>query len=340
MRFATPEAFLLLPLVPFVLWWSLRPQRQMAARYSQLALLRKLPEGWAVWGPRMLAALRGAALLLLITALARPQKIDGQDRSHSDGITIQLVIDNSYSMREEDYDLDSRSISRLDAVKHALRLFVNGGEQGLEGRPHDRIGLISFARDPDVLCPATLDHSAVMQAIDDLQLAPPVGTNIGDGLGWALERLRNDPSKEKVVILLSDGAHTIKDSVLQPLEAAQLAADLKIKVYTIGAVGNRGGNAGLSSWQQLLLSNRHKRAEVGERCLQRIAEATGGEYYRATDTEGLTSIYKEIDRLETTRLERNVEVNYEERYLIVALPGVVLAVLEQLLAATRFLRIP
>src|SRR5262249_8070068 len=144
-----------------------------------------------------------------------------QEQTHRDGIAIQLIIDNSYSMRTRDYDLGSQSISRLEAVKHAVRLFVEGGENGLTGRPNDKIGLITFARDPHVVCPATLDHAAVLDALERIVLAPPVGTNIGDALAWGLDRLRHDPTRQKVIILLSDGSHNVKDS-LPPLDAAQL----------------------------------------------------------------------------------------------------------------------
>jgi Ca-activated chloride channel family protein len=288
--------------------------------------------------------LRAAALGLLVIALARPQTPTENVRTHSKGISIQLVIDNSYSMRTTDYDLGSQSISRLDAVKHSVRLFISGGEHGLSGRPDDRIGIITFARDPDVVCPATLDHAAALDALDRIQLAPPVGTNIGDALAWALDRLRNDPAKEKIVILLSDGSHNIKDS-LQPLEAAKLAADLKIRVYTIGAVGNRFGKQREPNLAELLrqMQGRQSRGSedsVDEPTMEKIAAMTGGKYYRATDTNGLTAIYQDIDQLEKTTLEKTVRVSYREWFLVVLTPAVVLLALEQLLAATRFLRVP
>src|SRR5262249_1974125 len=152
---------------------------------------------WALYGPPLLLSLRALALILLIVALARPQTANAHVHTHSQGISIQLVIDNSYSMRTHDYDLGDQSISRLDAVRHPDRLFIAGGEHGLSGRPDDRIGIITFARDPDVVCPATLDHAAALDALEHIQLAPPVGTNIGDALAWALDRLRSEPAKEK-----------------------------------------------------------------------------------------------------------------------------------------------
>jgi Ca-activated chloride channel family protein len=345
MHFAHPGILWLFALLPIALWWSLRPRHRGAARFSSLRMTAPMPAGWAVWGPVFLASLRTAALVLLIIALARPQTADAHVRTHSDGIAIQLVIDNSYSMRTTDYDMGDQSISRLEAVKHSVRLFIAGGEHGLSGRPNDKIGIITFARDPDVVCPATLDHAAALDALERIELAPPVGTNIGDALAWALDRLRNESAKEKVIILLSDGAHNINDG-LQPLEAARIAADLKLKVYTIGAVGNRFGKPRTVTLADLLRQvqgqGRRWSSEdsVDEPTMQKIAEMTGGQYYRATDTNGLTSIYQDIDRLETTQMEKTVRVSHHEWFVFLIVPAVILLGLEQMLAATRLLRVP
>src|SRR5262245_14665158 len=195
MRFANPEAFLLLALVPLALWASLRARHRGAAHFPDLNTAARLPWGWAVRGPALLASLRVLVLVLVIVALARPQTVDTSVKTHSEGIAIQLVIDNSYSMLSQDYEMGTHAITRLEAVKHAVKLFVAGGEHGLSGRPNDKIGLISFARDPDVVCPATLDHEAVLKGLESITYAPPVGTNIGDALAWALDRLRHDPTK-------------------------------------------------------------------------------------------------------------------------------------------------
>jgi Ca-activated chloride channel family protein len=340
MRFANPEAFVLLPLVPLALWWSLRPRQRGAARFSALRLVWRLPAGWAVRGPLVMAGLRALLVVLAIVALARPQTSDAHERSYADGIAVQLVIDNSYSMRNRDYDLGNESISRLDAVKHAVKLFVEGGEHGLSGRPNDKIGVITFARDPDVVCPLTLDHKAVLDAVADIKLAPPVGTNIGDALAWALDRLRDDPTKQKVVILLTDGGHNIKEG-MPPVDAAQLAADLKIKLYTIGAVGNRFGKPPRTLAEMLReVQGKAPGESVDEPLMEEMAARAGGKYYRATDTDGLANIYKEIDRLETTRLETSVHVSHREWFLAALLPAVGLLLLEQGLGATRLLRIP
>ena len=344
MHFAHAEAFLLLLVLPAALWRSLHPRQRGAARFSGVGRSAARMASWISWAPRLLTGIRAAAIVLLVLALARPQTADAHVQTHSHGISIQLVIDNSYSMRTTDYDLGDSSISRLDAVKHAVRLFVAGGDHGLTGRPDDRIGIITFARDPDVVCPATLDHAAVLDALEHVQLAPPVGTNIGDALAWALDRLQRDPSKERIIVLLSDGSHNVKDG-MPPLDAAKLAADLKVRVYTIGAVGNRFGKArepNLAVLVQLMQGGRRQGSEdsVDEPMMQKIAEFTGGKYFRATDTDGLTSIYQEIDRLEKTQVEQTVRVAQREWFLAALAPAIALLAIEQLLAATRFLRVP
>src|SRR5262245_64671357 len=130
MRFANPEAFLLLLAIPPTLWWSLRSRRHGTARFSGVGVAATLPAGWAVWGPMVLVLLRGLALALLVVGLARPQTSKSHVHTHSEGISIQLVIDNSYSMKSRDYDMGSQSISRLEAVKHSVRLFIAGGDYG------------------------------------------------------------------------------------------------------------------------------------------------------------------------------------------------------------------
>lgn len=339
MRFANPEALALLPLVLLVVWRNLSSPQHAVFRCSTLRLTTRLPVGWAVSGPVVLAALRGVALALLLGALARPQTPDAQVRSQSDGIAIQLVVDTSHSMRQRDFDLGSQSVTRLEAAKHAIRRFVAGGD-GLKGRPSDKVGLMTFARYPEVICPLTLDHKALLEALERVELSPPVGTNIGDALAWALDRLRADPTRQKVMILLSDGSHNVPAG-LAPRQAVQLAADLGVKVYTIGALGNQGTRP-LSLAEQIRATQGRAPAgdSVDEATLESIASLTGGQYFRATDRDGLTRIYQEIDRLETTQHERSLHLAYREWFLVLLLPALSLLLLEQGLAATRLLRIP
>lgn len=343
MRFANPGAFLLLPLVALAAAYLLRSRHPAAARFSSLRLAAALPAGWAVLGPALLLTLRMLTLLALVFALARPQTPDNREQVHSDGIAIQLILDISASMETQDYFDGSVPLSRLQAVKQAMRLFVEGGQHGLSGRPHDKIGIITFARDPDVVCPLTFDHAAVLEALDGIRAAPPIGTNIGDALAWGLDRLHRDSAKQKIIILLSDGAHNVKDA-LPPLEAAQLTADLKIKVHTIGAVGSRlhGANRTLAD---LIRRAQKRQSNMGfddydEPAMQRIADLTGGRYYRAADANGLAAIYRDIDRLETTPMEKTIQTTYREWFWPLIVLALALLAAEQLLASTRCLRVP
>ncbi|HEY7331257.1 MAG TPA: VWA domain-containing protein [Gemmataceae bacterium] len=343
MRFANPEAFLFLPVVALAVGYTLRSRSQAAARFSSLRLTAALPTGWAIIGPALLITSRTLALTALVFALARPQTPNHTEQIHTDGIAIQLILDISASMETRDYAAGSVPLSRLQAVKQALRLFVEGGQEGLSGRPNDKIGIITFAREPEVVCPLTLDHSAVLEALDRIRAAPPVGTNIGDALAWGLDRLHRESAKQKIIILLSDGAHNVKDA-MTPVEAAQLAADLKIKVHTIGAIGNRSHRLNRSLAD--LIRSLQKRSpnmafdDCDEPAMQKIADLTGGRYYRSTDTSGLTAIYRDIDRLETTPIEKTIHTTYREWFWPLVVLALGLLAMEQLLASTRCLRVP
>jgi Ca-activated chloride channel family protein len=273
------------------------------------------------------------ALILLITALARPQTAQANAHSHIEGIAIQLVLDTSLSMGYTDYSLNDQTISRMDAARHAIRLFVKGDpDHGLPGRTQDQIGLVGFNRHPDVLCPLTHSHDTLLASLDDVSLGPY--TNIGDGLAWGLDRLRRATPKQKIVILLSDGKQNAPDA-MNPQAAAKLASDLGIRVYAIGAVGNQGGNAANSHLR--LLSRNAPGDSVDEETLRRVAAFTRGKYFRATDTEGLLAIYREIDQMEKCRIELAGTVKRDEWFVWPLLAGFVVLALEGLLGATRFL---
>jgi Ca-activated chloride channel family protein len=342
MSWADPQAFVLLLLVPLA-FWPLRRAARGAGRLS--GLQADMPAGpLTSWGPRLLACLRALALVLFIAALARPQTISARSHAFTESIAIQLLLDTSNSMGYTDYTLGDQTISRMDAARHALRMFVKGDEKhGLAGRPHDLIGLVTFNRHPDVACPLTLSHDTLLAALDEVVLGPH--TNIGDGLAWGLDRLRQIKVKEKVLMLLSDGKQNVKEAI-DPEEAAGIAAELGVRIYSIGAVGNRQSGSGLAG---LLRSSALPGAKlppynpadsIDEDVLRRVAEKTGGKYYRATDTAGLLAIYRDIDQLEKTKIERPETVLFDERYLWLLIPGLLVLGFEQLLAATRFLIVP
>jgi Ca-activated chloride channel family protein len=336
--FANPFWLLLLLLVPAV-WLLPRWQRSRAAiRFPSVQILHGIRASvWQrlAWLPQ---ALRAASLVFLVVALARPQRPNERTRVYSEGIAIQMVVDSSGSMQIEDFELNGKLATRLDAVKDVFIRFVKG-DQELPGRPDDLIGLVKFANFPDVQCPLTLSHEALTHEIAALKTAIPSddGTNIGDAVAWALEDLKSAKAKSKVLILLTDGVNQPVPveglpQPLEPIEAARIAQGLGIRIYTIGAGSNRG--VARMKGQQVRVP------PVDDRLLEQMADLTGGKYYRASDTAGLRQIYSEIDRLEKTRSDSVIYLDYKELFPLLAWAGLTLLCVEQCLVATRLRRIP
>lgn len=310
-------ALLLLVLVPLVWWWAYARRRPTAVRFSSTQALASVRPSWRVRLWWLIPLLRTLALILLIVALARPRKGNEQARIPAEGIAIQLIVDRSSSMEALDFQLEGQRVNRLAAVRNVVEGFVSGGE-GLRGRPDDLIGMISFARYADDKCPLTLDHGYLIDVLEQTEIVTRQeedGTAIGDAIGLGVERLRaiddqqrrsgGKKIKSKVIVLLTDGENNAGD--LDPVRAAELAATFDIKIYTIGA-----GTTGYAPFptvdpftgRRVL---RNVEVTIDEETLRRIADATGGEYYRATDTDSLRRVYAEIDKLEKTR---TVELRY------------------------------
>ncbi len=342
-------------LIP-VVWIRAGLRRRPAIRFSSTRLVGMLPKTWAHRGRFLLPLLRSAAIVALIVALARPQSA-GSYEDLKEGIAIQMVLDVSGSMREDDFVLDGRRARRLDAVKKVFNDFVLGGD-GAAGRDNDLIGMTTFAMYADTPCPLTLDHGSLSDLlaqtdipgwVDGQQIRedPEAGfTALGDAIIRATDDLRRageqaiegvpgaEAARSRVMILLTDGADnppkTQGTPPPDPLDAARVAATLGIKVYTIGAVGSSPVRR--SFFQQA--------PQVNEPMLREIAGLTGGTYFRATDTNSLVTIYDEIDRLERRRTgERSFQDNTEGARLAM-LVGLALLMLELTLTHTRFRTIP
>jgi Ca-activated chloride channel family protein len=339
-EFAQPWWLLLALLVPPLLWWW-HNGRRPALRFSDTVILRALPRGrsrGAVWGG---LGLRGAALLLLIVALAGPRWPDPGTRIPTEGIAILLVVDVSGSMAERDFSWQGEPVRRLDAVKKVLEKFIEGGEAGgerFEGRRNDLVGLVTFATVPESVCPLTLSHGAVLKLLEAEQprILPQEGmTNIGDAVAWGLHRLKAAGNRRKVLILLTDGEQTVKDKkVLRPLQAAQLAGNLGVPIYTIDA-GSDAPPKGLDA-DETSVANRLEAKEV----LQKVARMTKGHYFQAGDTKGLLEVCGQIDRLERHPIESFQYRRYAEAYPWVGLAAFVLLLGLQVLELTRWRRMP
>lgn len=351
---------LLLPLAALAWWRVLSPRRRVPLAYSDVALLGPLRGGVIArlhWLPTLL---RTIAVVLLIIAVARPIKADEQVRVEVDGIAIQLVVDRSGSMLARDFRIDDRVVDRLSAVKRVVRDFVGGDGESLGGRPDDLLGLVVFARHADSLCPLTLDHDHLIAALNSIQPATERGedgTAIGEGLALAVERLRDATGRtgiddarrirSKVIVLLTDGENNSGD--IDPIMAAELAAANGIRVHAIGAGTAGGTRAGLTA--PALRGTGGRGVGFDEQTLKRIAEITGGSYFRATDSESLRAIYEEIDAMEKTRSDARRTILFTDLAVEpvmwrgwsippLLLPVVGLLALELLLVATRFRRLP
>lgn len=312
MELRDPLFLLLACFAPLAYFWAARPSA--AVQYSSLTILDRSPPSLRVRLSKLPPLLWALTVLCLAVALAGPRVPNAETRVTRDGIAIMAVIDRSGSMQARDLVKNDLSVDRLQVVKDVLSQFVKGGESG-RGRPDDMIGLVSFARFADSLCPLTLDHGNLVSMVTDLEIArnnDEDGTAIGDGLALAVERLRLSKAKSKVAILLTDGSNNA--GAITPEQAGQLAASLQIKVYCIGA-----GTNGLAPFPAIdpfsgQVQLQPMQVKIDEGVLEKIAQATGGQYYRATDKRSLSQIYAEIDRLERTAITEIRYLQYTEYY--------------------------
>ncbi len=324
MMFDAPWFLLLLLLLPIIAWRLWSRLRDVAVSFSSTQFVNGLRPTWRqrlAWLP---AALTLAAVAFAIVAMARPR--EGRERTlvNSDGIAIEMVVDRSGSMRAMDFQIDGEHVDRLTAIKNVAGRFIQGDgadhkKEGLAGRVGDLVGLITFAGLADEITPPTLDHAFVMDHLDNVAVASERnedGTAIGDAVSLAVEKLnrlvdrKKEKVKSKVVILLTDGDNNAGD--VDPLQAAELAKTMGVKIYTIG-VGTRG-SAPIPVRNPFTGRQSVEWVEVNidEDTLQRMAATTGGKYFRATDTESLAAIYREIDQLEKTTVEARHFVDYRE----------------------------
>lgn len=356
--FFTVCCFVALGLIPLVWLGATARRRRPAIRFSSLDSMRSLPLGLAQRTRFLLPLMRSLAIVALIVALARPQS-GGEYRSSREGIAIQMVLDVSGSMQEPDFVIDGTRVRRLDAVKKVFKDFVLG-RGSLGGRESDLVGMTTFAMFADTPCPLTLDHASLSDLLDETEIPgwvdgrqiyedPEAGnTALGDAITLAADDLRRageqavagipgaEAAKSRVMILLTDGennpAKLPGTQPPDPMEAAQVAANLGIKIYTIGAVG------GVPRQRRPFAMLRGRGVDEGS--LKQIASITGGKYFRATDTDSLVTIYDEIDRLERRSTgERAFEDNiYAARTAM--LIGLALVMTELFLANTRYRRLP
>ena len=340
MIFASPYLLLLLFAVPLVVWLGcVRRRVKAAVLYSSTESFHGIKPSLMYRLRHLPAVLRCVALVLIVVALARPQKGQESVVVSTEGIAIEMVVDTSTSMMSEDMNFGGKRMNRLDALKRVFKDFVAGGD-GQGGRANDVIGMISFARYPDARCPLTLDHGVLLQLIDDTQIVKDQredGTAIGEAMALAVGRMKGTKVKSKVMIMLTDGQNNRGDA--DPVGVARIAKALGVKIYTIGA-----GTRGMAPFPVQLPSGetvfRAIEVNIDEDTLKEIATITGGKYFRATDGDSLARIYSEIDKLEKTRTESVKYLDYIELFPFFLFPGLALLVAEHVLRSTRFRKIP
>ena len=324
MVFANIEyLFLLLLLIPYIVWYVLKWKKSQATlQISDARVYAHTPKSYKNYLLHVPFGLRIIALILIILVLARPQTTDNWQNSEIEGIDIMLAIDVSTSMLAEDL-----KPNRLEAAKDVAAEFING-------RPNDNIGLTLFAGESFTQCPLTVDHAVLLNLFQSIKCGIVTdGTAIGMGIAT---RLKDSKAKSKVIILLTDGTNNKGD--ISPLTAAEIAKSFGIRVYTIG-VGTNGmapypypiGN----SVQYVNIP-----VEIDEKTLTEIAGTTDGNYFRATSNSKLKEVYEEIDKLEKTKLSVKEYSKRQEEYRWFALAAFLCILLEVLLRNSILKKIP
>ncbi|MBC8204758.1 VWA domain-containing protein [bacterium] len=327
MLFANPQAFLLL--IPLIILLYLRYRRRnkkLQFPFPAFQPLEKIGVNRTSKLSYIPWILRVCALLLLIIVLARPQSMTSEREVSTEGIDIVLALDISTSMLAEDFQPQNR----LGAAKVVAKEFI-------DGRISDRIGLVVFAGQSFTQCPLTLDYTMVKNFIDRIEAGMiEDGTAIGMALATSVNRLRESKAESKIIILLTDGQNNRGE--IDPLTAAQLAAPMEVKIYTIGV-----GTEGLAPFPVRTargIRYQNIKVNIDEDLLKQIADITGGAYFRATDENKLREIYGKIDKMTKSQIKVKEYRSYTEMFLPYLITALILLTLEIILHGTRLRRIP
>jgi Ca-activated chloride channel family protein len=331
-----PWAFLLLIAWAYLLYLLFFKKDKKRA-YLKMSTLKNF-KNWRNKGRILFLNLNSAALLLsfllLILALARPQRADSQVKRTLEGLDIVLVLDISDSMLIE----DMKPLNRLESAKETIANFI-------KERRSDRIGVVIFAGEAFTLVPPTLDYQLVLDRVSQITTAASAhikdGTAIGVGMASGAARLKDSQAKSRVMIFMTDGENN--SGTIDPETGLEIAKGYGLKIYTIGI--GRSGPTKLPVYTQDLFGNRHKsyqpfESTVNDELLTKMAQDTGGKYFRATKEDSLSGIFEEINKLETTKIEDNKYTRYEEYFPYFLAAGLILFCLSRMLSLTVLRVVP
>ena len=339
-QFAYPWVLLLLLLLPAMAFLRGHRGKAPAIEYSGLSLFGDLGRVRKVQAGGWLSVLRYLVLASCIVAMARPQKVDSTTQVQESGIDLMLAIDLSPSMEALDYHKDGQDLSRVQVVRETVGKFI-------QARPNDRIGMVAFAGEAYLMSPLTLDHDWLFQNLDRVHIGQVEdGTAIGSAIADGINRLRDRSSKSKVLILLTDGDSNC--GKISPPTAAEAAKALGIKLYAIGAGTN--GMAPVPVFDEgtekpKLDDNGQPVYEMepvsfNEEGLKNVARIADGHFYRAADTESMTNIFQEIDKLEKSKMQYTKTREYSDLFPWFLTAGFALVAIEMVLGQTVWRRLP
>ncbi len=332
MIFANIEyLFLLILLIPYIVWYIMRHRKtEPTLQVSTTRMYMNAPKSWKVYLLHAPFLLRILSFVMIILVLARPQTTDNWQNSEIEGIDIMMAVDVSTSMLAEDL-----KPNRLEAAKKVAAEFING-------RPNDNIGLTIFAGEAFTQCPLTVDHAVLLNLFNSVKgdIAQrgliEDGTAVGMGLANAISRLKDSKAKSKVIILLTDGSNNRGD--ISPLTAAEIAKQFGIRIYTIGVGTNGTAPYPMQTYAGVQYVN--VPVEIDEQTLTQIAGTTNGNYFRATSNSKLEQVYKDIDKLEKTKLNVKEFSKREEAFALFAIIAFLSILLELVLRNTILKKIP
>lgn len=318
--FADKWVLWLIPAVLLIaaLWWWFRARKNYPSlKVSSASPFKGFENPVKASIKKFLPVLRVLAIIFLLVALARPQTSYDEEKVTTEGIDIVIAVDVSTSMLAKDF-----KPNRLEAAKKEALAFI-------DGRPHDRIGLVIFSGESFTQCPVTIDHKIVknqLKAIRNGLLED--GTAIGMGLATSVQRLKEGEAKSKVVILMTDGVNN--RGLIDPMTASDIAMQFNARVYTIGVGTNGKAMTPIGMRPDGELVFEYADVQIDEPLLKDIAKKTGGQYFRATDNQRLKDIYTQIDKLEKTKIEVSAYERKTEKFHAFALIAAALLLLELL----------